>query len=134
MRKAETVCLLDSSMMIALHVEDHTHHRIATDWLVAAKTFAVCPVTQGALVRAVVRLGETAETARAMLDALAELDGYAFWPDSLDYRALDTAAIRGHGQVTDAYLVGLAALRGSRIVTLDTGLAAVWPMHAELLE
>ena len=128
------MCLLDSSMMIALHVEDHTHHPIATDWLAAAKTFAVCPVTEGALVRTVVGLGETAETARAMLDALAELDGYAFWPDSLDYRTLDTAAIRGHGQVTDAYLVGLAASRGSKLVTLDTGLCTVWPPHTELLE
>ena len=68
-----------------------------------------------------------------MLNALAELKGYDFWPDSMDYRALETRSIQGHRQVTDAYLVGLAVSHGAKLATLDIALAATWPSHTELV-
>jgi predicted nucleic acid-binding protein len=43
------------------------------------------------------------------------------------------AGVVGHRQVTDAHLAGLARRRGSRLVTLDQGLAALHPDATVLL-
>ena len=37
---------------------------------------------------------------------------------------LNSAALVGHGQVTDAYLLGLAAKREQRLATLDRSLVS----------
>ena len=50
--------LLDSNVLIALVVQDHVHHRAAERWFVDLdEPFATCPITQGALVRLVLREG-----------------------------------------------------------------------------
>jgi predicted nucleic acid-binding protein len=125
--------LLDSSVVMALLITEHEYRPTVSRWLAGAGPFAVCPVAQGALTRAVVRLGGTVAEARALLDSLAERPGYEFWPDSLDYRRLDTSGVRGHRQVTDAYLVGLAQSRGARVATLDEGMAQSRPNATELI-
>jgi predicted nucleic acid-binding protein len=51
-----------------------------------------------------------------------------FWPDSLSYVNADLGHVRGHRQLTDAYLVSLAAGRvGTAVATLDEGLARELP-------
>jgi len=45
----------------------HEHHDRASEWLGQVEAFAVCPIVEGALVRFVVRLGESASTAIELL-------------------------------------------------------------------
>lgn len=64
--------LLDANVLIALLVADHAHHDAAEDWLVGtARRFATCPITEGSLVRLLVREGQTAETTTSILSAVA---------------------------------------------------------------
>ncbi len=51
------IWLLDSSVLIALTDEEHTAHDHVVAWLGATRRFASCPITEGALVRYLVRLG-----------------------------------------------------------------------------
>ena len=55
------------------------------------------------------------------------MSGHEFWPDDLEVsRAIPVdLPLVGHRQVTDAYLVALAASRGGVLATLDRGVLAV---------
>lgn len=120
--------LLDANVLIALLVDDHVHHGAAEAWLASTSdVFATCPVTEGSLLRLLIREGQTASTAKAILTALAAHDRHEFWPDALSYRDVTMDGVLGHRQVTDAYLVALARSRTARLVTLDRGLAAMHP-------
>ncbi|MDQ3528256.1 MAG: hypothetical protein M3424_10365, partial [Actinomycetota bacterium] len=57
-RDDDAVYLLDANVLIALVVTDHEHHARAAAWMSPGRRFAVCPVTQGALVRFLLRQGE----------------------------------------------------------------------------
>lgn len=123
-----TTHLLDADVLIALTVADHEHHERASAWASGITRFAVCPVVEGALVRFLVRMGERVAVAQQVLRTVHTLPGFEFWPDSLSYAAADLGRVRGHRQVTDAYLVGLAAGRAdSTLATLDDGLVQSQP-------
>ena len=121
------VDLLDANVLIAAVAVDHPHHAIAESWLGANPAVALCPITEGALVRFLVRTGESATTITTILTDLHRLDEVEFWPDSVSYRSMDFTGIHGHRQVTDSYLVALATARHSRVVTFDNGLALAHP-------
>lgn len=60
--------------------------------------------------------------------------GFEFWPDELSYTDVDLRYVRGHRQVTDAYLASLAGSRSNAtLATLDEGLAQVRPQQALLV-
>lgn len=128
-----TAYLLDASALIALTLAEHEHHRHALKWSRTADLMALCPITEGALVRTLLRLGESGTTVQAILDALHRAPRWTFWPDEISYRSLDLASVQGHRQATDAYLVALAAHHGVQLVTLDRALAATYPDHTLLL-
>lgn len=129
-----TTYLLDANVLIALTVADHEHHARASAWASRITRFAVCPVVEGALVRFLVRVGESAGVARQVLGAVQALPACEFWPDSLSYAAADLDRVRGHRQVTDAYLVSLAADRGdARLATLNEGLVQSHPERTLLI-
>ncbi|MGH9065722.1 MAG: TA system VapC family ribonuclease toxin [Acidimicrobiales bacterium] len=116
--------LLDSNVLIALAVGDHVHHRAAIRWWTGTdERFATCPITQGALVRLLVREGLGGEDAARALGLLTGHSRHAFWPDSMGYEEVDLTHVLGHGQVTDAYLASLARRQGGRLATFDRGLA-----------
>jgi toxin-antitoxin system PIN domain toxin len=116
--------LLDANVLIALVVADHVHHEAAEAWLTRhPDRFATCPMTQGSLVRLLVRNGETAGTARAVVEAIVANVRHDFWPDDLPYAAVTMTGVIGHRQVTDAYLAELARARRARLATFDQGLA-----------
>jgi predicted nucleic acid-binding protein len=119
--------LLDSSVAIALVADNHTHHDVAERWLTEAGPVALCPITEGAVVRFLVRQGVPAALARARLRDIHRLPGWSFTPDSLSYADADLDAVAGYRQVTDAYLVCLARAIGARLATLDQALAAAHP-------
>ena len=125
--------LLDANVLIALTVAEHEHHDRASEWLPGAEVFAVCPVVEGALVRFLLRIGESVATARAILGGVRSHQRCAFWPDSISYDDVDLSAVRGHRQVTDTYLVALARQHGGRLATFDEPLVGAHPDAALLI-
>ena len=123
-----TTYLLDANVLIALTVAEHEHHGRASRWAAGIERFAVCPVVEGALVRFLVRIGESAQVAQEVLGAVRAMPGCAFRAGSLSYVEADLRHVRGHRQVTDAYLASLAASEpGWTLATLDERLARELP-------
>ncbi|MEL4504104.1 TA system VapC family ribonuclease toxin [Luteococcus sp. H138] len=128
-----TTVLLDANILIALTVREHDHHERSAAWLSSVPSYAVCPIVEGALVRYLLRLGESTGTISTVLAGIAADPRHHFWEDNLSYSQLDLGRLRGHRQATDAYLVALARHRGARLATLDEGLAAMWQPDAVLI-
>ena len=128
--------LLDGNVLVALVDRSHVRHPAAVDWF-ASHTggFATCPITQGTLIRLLLRFGATADaaTAVAVLKQLTRHPRHAFWGDDISYTGISWAGVLGHRQVTDSYLAGLARHRGGRIATFDRGLAALHPDIADAI-
>ena len=124
--------LLDANVLIALVVDDHVRHAPAEAWFSGhTEGFATCPVTQGSLIRLLVREGQTADAASSVLRGVAGNPRHEFWPDDVAYTDVPTAGIIGHRQVTDAYLAQLARGRTARLATFDRALAT---LHADVAE
>ncbi len=125
--------LLDANVLIALTVEEHEHHERATAWAASVDRFAICPIVEGALVRFLLRLGESATTAAEVVRRIHEMAACDFWVDSISYSDVDRGYVVGHRQVTDAYLVGLARANAATLATLDEGLVKSIPDYTVLL-
>lgn len=126
------IALLDGNVLIALLSPDHVHHRVAYAWFVAYQgQFATCPITQGTLLRAMLRdrPATRPQDLREVLGILRAHPRHVFWPDHLDYSDLTLAGVIGHRQVTDAYLAELARVHAARLITFDRGLALA---HADV--
>jgi toxin-antitoxin system PIN domain toxin len=122
--------LLDANVLIALLVTEHVHHDVAVEWLTASdEAFATCPITQGSLVRFLMRAGQSAGTARNVVSAVESADRHEFWPDSVSFADVEVGGVVGHRQVTDAYLAQLARSRDGQLATLDSGLAQ---LHSDI--
>lgn len=124
--------LLDANVLIALLVDDHVHHAAAEDWFTGlGGNFATCPVTQGSLLRLLIREGQPAATARAVLRGTTASPRHEFWPDDIPYTDVPVTGLIGHRQVTDAYLARLARVRGARLATFDRALAS---LHSDVTD
>ena len=117
-----TTYLLDANVLIALTVAEHEYHERATRWAADIEHFAVCPSVQGALVRFLLLIGESAHAATEVLRAVHAIRRCEFWPDSLSYADAQLSHVIGHQQVTDAYLASLAGSRNGLLATLDEAL------------
>ena len=118
------VYLLDANVVIALTLEEHESHRRVSRWATSVDRIALCPIVEGAFLRFCVRLGESVRVAMQILTLLQSDPRCEFWADSLSYAGVDLGHVRGHRQVTDAYLAGLARSQSDgRLATLDRGLA-----------
>jgi uncharacterized protein len=116
--------LLDANVLVALVVAEHVHHEPAVAWLSASDAgFATSPITQGSLVRFLVRTGQSAAAARDVVSAIERAKRHEFWPDSVSFTDVEIAGVIGHRQVTDAYLAQLARSRNGQLATFDSGLA-----------
>jgi predicted nucleic acid-binding protein len=63
--------LLDSNVIIALAVHEHVHHDAALAWLASTDDLvATCPITQGALIRMLLRRGVRPDQALHQLDTI----------------------------------------------------------------
>jgi toxin-antitoxin system PIN domain toxin len=126
--------LLDANVLVALVVDDHIHHASAEKWFVEAGTgFATCPITQGSLMRLLMREGQSAESARSILREITASPRHEFWPDNTSYENMPIAGIIGHRQVTDAYLAHLARSYEARLATFDQALAKLHQDVADLV-
>jgi hypothetical protein len=123
------IALLDVNVLVALFHAGHIHHDVAHDWFTdnADAGWASCPVTEGGLLRILgnpARVGEHLPLPRLieLLNNFCDNSKHQFWPDALslrDERIFNVEAVRGHQQLTDVYLLGLAVKRSARFVTLD---------------
>ena len=123
------IALLDVNMLLALFHEGHVHHDVAHDWFVdhGGLGWASCPLTENGLIRILgspARLKEhlPLQDVRDLLKTFCEHSAHQFWPDDISIRdtsRFDVDAIRGHQQLTDVFLLGLAVKHGGRFVTLD---------------
>lgn len=122
-----TTFLLDANVLIALTAREHIHHERVTRWAGTIEHFALCPIVEGALIRFAVRLGASVAEAGESLRLVRERPGYEFWPDSLSYVDANLDHVRGHRQVTDAYLASLADRPDAKLATLDEALTRAQP-------
>jgi toxin-antitoxin system PIN domain toxin len=125
--------LLDANALIALVLADHEHHDRALTWAATVDRIALCPIVEGALVRFLVRAGETQATAVAILSAMYASPRCEFWADAISYTNVTLGHVVGHRQVTDAYLASLAANRGAKLATFDLALASGLPGEVDLI-
>jgi uncharacterized protein len=130
-KAAAPVHLLDGNVLYALIDEAHVHHAPARQWFLSMRGgFATCPITQGTLVRLMMRLGgHGVDQALALLGVVTAHAGHRFWPDTLPFDQVIWHGVMGHRQVTDAYLASLARHHRGKLVSFDKGLVA---LHADV--
>lgn len=124
-----SIALLDVNVLVALFDPDHVHHEIAHDWFAEQREdgWATCPLTENGFVRVTSNPAYGLDAARAdqmaaRLRTFTASGHHQFWADDLslcDEGLFRLAAARGHRQLTDLYLLALAAGRGGRLATFD---------------
>lgn len=133
-----TEALIDVNVLIALLWRPHAFHQPAMRWFSqqGKHGWATCSHTQAGFVRvlsnpAVNTSAPTPAKALALLKSSTEMNPYhRFWIDSLPLTAISVNLqnkIRGHNQITDAYLLALAIHHKARLVTFDTGIQSLAP-------
>jgi uncharacterized protein len=126
--------LLDVNLLIALLDEWHPHHSASLAFFPTAQAqgWATCPITENGFLRILghpaYRDGPgTAEAARELLVELCASPGHQFWADDATLRdARLLAKLPASGQLTDAYLLALAADRGGQLATFDRRIDPRW--------
>ncbi len=111
--------LLDAPVLAALVIAEHEHHDRAGRWLAGVDSFAICPFTEAALVRFLLRLGESPTTALAVTVGIRSHPKCRFVSADLSVAKLDGARLGAADHLDQAYLAALAAANGGRLATLD---------------
>ena len=121
--------LLDVNVLIALFDPEHVHHELAHDWFSDNRRdwWATCPVTENGFLRVLSNpaYGSVLHRLPDLMVRLRTFCGdphHRFWPDAVslrDARLFDPGLIRGHRQLTDIYLLGLARKMEGCLVTFD---------------
>jgi len=137
------VALLDLNILTALLWPAHEHHEIAQDWFGARRKarWATCALTQLGFVRLVSnpsfsRDALTPANAVLLLSANLVHPNHEFWVEDVSVPAAVKAVpreLKGHQQVTDAYLLALAGRHNGVLATFDRGvetLASGWGKSA----
>lgn len=136
--------LLDVNVLIALIDPMHVSNDMVREWFAgeAMSDWATCPLTENGAVRIVARPSyPNSPGAPAVvvdtLRALREVGRHSFWPDEislLDRHHVDDTRLATSAQITDTYLLALAASRAGKLATLDRRLlTAAVPNGGEAL-
>lgn len=128
------IWLLDGNVLTALSISSHVHHARALAWFQQMpRRFATCSVTEGTLLRMHLMSAADGSSSAAWstLVLLRQMVGHEFWDEGFSYEEVNPKGVRGHRQVTDAWLAELARKRGGKLATLDAGLAQE---HADVAE
>jgi uncharacterized protein len=120
--------LLDVNVLLALLDSDHVDHERARTWInnEIEHGWASCAITQNGFVRVISqpRYPSPVSPSQAVdrLAHAADTEYHKYWPCTvslLDRRIFDHSRIHGSRQVTDAYLLALAATNKGRFVMFD---------------
>jgi uncharacterized protein len=125
--------LLDLNALIALADPDSIHYAAMQRWYdtVGYHDWGVCPLTESGFVRVTTNPkysgpNRTVAQASTILAELSKISGYRYWPITENWVELTAPfapRIKGHQQVTDAYLLGLAIRENGVLVTFDTSIS-----------
>lgn len=129
--------LLDANVLIALCWPPHGAFEAVQRWFAerGSKGWSTCPFTELAFVRIISNPAfsrDALEPTKAVVLLQSNLAhaSHQFWPADLSAAdALNRPAeeVKGHQQVTDAYLVALAVQNKGKLATLDRGIARLAP-------
>ena len=120
--------LLDVNVLIALMDPAHEFHAPAHTWFQRNRRYgwATCPITENGCLRILSKPGYpfpglTVARVRDMLTEFAGAEDHRFWPDSISTLEANRFDLAGAGpkNVTDLYLLRLAAAFKGRLVTFD---------------
>jgi len=114
--------LLDVNALLAAILAIHSRHQAADLWL-RRKSLATCPLSELGFLRISTNpkaYNLSMAIARQALDAFVKAHKVEFVP--ADLPAIESGAHQSEA-VTDSYLAELAARRGMKLATLDTGIA-----------
>jgi len=125
--------LLDVNVVIALLDPDHAFHERAHGWWAAQSRagWASCPIVENGVVRIMSNPGYSARAKFTPGDLISRLQTFArqthheFWPDDIslrDEKIFTVEHIHSSRQLTDLYLLALAAKHGGRLATFDRGI------------
>jgi toxin-antitoxin system PIN domain toxin len=127
----EVAWLLDVNALIALISPGHIHHDQIHFWFArhSSRGWATCPITENGAIRIMSQPSyaggrsspeEIVGALRATMDVHAQ--HHRFWGDQVsltDTTLFCPEKITSSSLVTDAYLLGLAAKHGARLVSFD---------------
>ncbi len=123
------VALLDVNVLVALFDGNHTHHEAAHEWFAAHRElgWATCPITENGFARVISNVAYPGRrtTLRDAIDRLRSFrdsGSHEFWADALSLcsrNVFRSEHVSGHGQITDVYLLALAAANGGRLASFD---------------
>lgn len=133
--------LLDVNVVIALIDPLHVHHERAHAWFATRDApWCTSPTVQNGVVRVVSHPkypnSQPAPTVIASLASLAAQPDHEFLPDSVSLldASVHTERLLASSQVTDTYLLHLAASHEARLATFDTRIVtAAVPSGAEVV-
>ena len=122
--------LLDVNVCIALLDPNHVFHERAHTWWSANRKhgWARCPLTENGVVRIMSNPAYSKETRFPITELILHLTTFVsqtdheFWPDRLSIRnskVFDSHRMHSPAQLTDLYLLALAADRRGRLATFD---------------
>ena len=132
--------LLDVNVLIALLDSDHVHHGLAMAWLGdnVEAGWVTCPLTENGCLRVMSQVAYpgdfTAAQVAARLREATRSDHHHFWPDDLsllEAGVVDWRRVIGPRQITDVYLLALAAKHSGRFVTFDAHVVTTMVPDAE---
>jgi toxin-antitoxin system PIN domain toxin len=125
---------MDINVLIALLDPDHTLHNRAHEWwgLNNKSGWASCPISENGVVRIMTNPSYSRQvhfspsTLIRTLNTFASQSDHEFWPDEIslrDEKVFATERLLSSRQVTDIYLLALAAKRGGALVTFDQSIS-----------
>jgi toxin-antitoxin system PIN domain toxin len=125
--------LRDVNVVIALLDPDHAFHERAHDWWLknAKSGWASCPIVENGVVRIMSNPGYSRKARFTPTDLISRLEQFAtqtdheFWPDDVslrDGKVFTAERMHSSRQLTDLYLLALAAKRGGKLATFDQGI------------
>ena len=123
------VTLLDVNVLVALFDPDHVHHDLAHDWFADQRTsgWATCAMTESGFIRIVSNPKYQADPMRpsaaaSQLQKFCASGHHQYWtgmPSLRDDAVFALGAARGHRQITDVCLLGLAKTKSGALATFD---------------
>lgn len=138
-----TIYLVDINVLLPLADPMHIHHEAAHEWFrgVGEEAWATCPITENGFIRIAShpsypnRPGDVSAV-KDILREICDIPGHHFWHDTVSILdLLPSATLVSNAQITDIYLLGLAAHHGGKLATFDRRIPVnVIPHGTEALE
>jgi predicted nucleic acid-binding protein len=109
----------------------HVHHDASLRWFQADnRQWATCAITENGFLRIISHPSypahlDSIDAALGLLEEQCRVSGWEFWPQDVRLTdVLESGITINHSQLTDLYLLGLAAHHGGKLATLDSRINA----------